>query len=184
MSEKKNKGWNNLKPEVYSFGNMSREKHKELSRKGAEKSHQVARERRTAKQALQDILELKASPDIFNAAEIPEEIKQALQKHADNLTMYDILMLVSVGVAAGGNVRALEFVRDSVGDMPVKQMDISGLEIMTEADREMIRHIEERMKNNEMIYVVDEQTGQGKFENVKPDTAAGGEDKEGKGNDN
>ena len=35
-----------------------------------------------------------------------------------------------------------------------------------------------------MIYVVDEQTGQGKFENVKPDTAAGEEDKEGRGNDN
>lgn len=155
MSEQKtNKGWSNLKPEVYSFGNMSREKHKELSRKGAEKSHQVARERRTARQALQDILELKASPDIFNAAEIPEEIKQALQKHADNLTMYDILMLVSVGVAAGGNVRALEFVRDSVGDMPVKSIDISG-EITTEADRQLLEDIYKRLNDPDITIVAD-----------------------------
>lgn len=155
MSDNKNKGWSNLKPEVYSFGNMSREKHKELSRKGAEKSHQVARERRTAKQALQDILELKASPDIFNAAEIPEEIKQALQKHADNLTMYDILMLVSVGVAAGGNVRALEFVRDTYGDQPVKQLNIDGASIVTDADRELMEQINSRLNNPDVTIAFD-----------------------------
>lgn len=176
MSEKKNKGWENLQGKRYSFANMDKEKHLELSRRGAEQSHKVARERRTAKQCLADILNLEATPDILNAAELPEELKATIAKHADNLTMYDLLMLVSVGLGVGGNVRALEFVRDSVGDMPTKQIDVSGIEVMTEADRSLLKHIEERMRNNEIVYVVDEQTGQGNFENVKPDPAAGGED--------
>lgn len=176
MSEKRtNKGWKNLQPQKYSFANKPKEELRELAKKGAQRMHEVKQERRTAKQCLADILSLEATPDIIAGADLDPLIAEQLQKYADKITMYDLINLVAVGAAAGGNVRAMEFCRDSVGDMPVKSIDISGMEIMTEADREMLRHIEERLKNNEMIYVVDEQTGQGKFENVKPDTAAGEE---------
>ena len=176
MSEKKNKGWNNLQPDKYSFANMDKEKLREISKKGAQRMHEVKQERRTAKQCLADILSLEATPDIIAGADLDPLIAEQLQKYADKITMYDLINLVAVGAAAGGNVRAMEFCRDSVGDMPTKQIDVSGIEIMTEADRSLLQNIEERMRNNEIVYVVDEQTGQGSFENVKPDTAAGAED--------
>lgn len=188
MSDNKNKGWKNLKPEVYSFKNMPKDKLREISKKGAKRMLEVKQERRTAKQCLADILSLEATPAIIAGAELDPLIAEQLQKYAGKLTMYDLINLVAVGQAAGGNMRAAEYCRDSVGDMPVKQMDISGLEIMTEADRELMKTIEERLRNNEIVHVIDEQTGEGHFETVKEyeerTTAAGGEDKEGKGNDN
>ena len=176
MSEKKNKGWNNLQPDKYSFANMDKEKLREISKKGQARMVEVTQERRTAKQCLTDILSLEATESIIAGAELDPEIAEQLKAYADKITMYDLINLVAVGIAAGGNVRAMEFVRDSVGDMPTKQIDVSGIEVMTEADRSLLQHIEERMRNNEIVYVVDEQTGQGTFENVKPDPAAGGED--------
>lgn len=159
MSDKKtNKGWENLQGKKYSFANYDKAKHLELSRKGAEKSHQVARERRTAKQALEDILKLDCTPGIVEGAELPEELKAIIKAHATDISLYDLLMLVSVGLGVGGNVRALEFVRDSVGDAPTKSVSLEGVNIMTPEDREMIRHIEERLNRTDIMVVEDTTT--------------------------
>ena len=151
---KRNKGWENLQGKRYSFANMDKEKHRELSRKGAEKSHQVARERRTAKQALEDILKLDCTPGIIENAELPEELKEIMKVHADSLTLYDLLMCVAVGVGVGGNVRALEFVRDSVGDMPTKQVRLDSNDLMTDADRQMLEHLTKLIESGERLDIV------------------------------
>lgn len=147
MSEQKtNKGWNNLQGKRYSFANMDREKHLEISRRGAEQSHKVAKERRTAKKCLEDILTLECTEDIISGANIDPLLAEQLKQYADKITMYDLLMLVSVGLGVGGNVRALEFVRDSVGDMPVKQLNIDS-NATTPEDRELLETISKRLND-------------------------------------
>jgi len=155
MSDKKNKGWNNLQPDKYSFANMDKKKLREISKKGQARMIEVTQERRTAKQCLTDILNLEATESIVAGAELDPEIAEQLKAYADKITMYDLINLVAVGIAAGGNVRAMEFVRDSVGDMPTKQIDVSGIEVMTEADRQLLEHVAARLENPDMLIVED-----------------------------
>lgn len=167
MSGKKNAGWNNLQPDKYSFANMDKKKLREISKKGAQRMLEVKQERRTAKQCLVDILSLECTEEIIAGAELPQEIAEQLKQYAGRITMYDLINLVAVGQAAGGNMRAAEYCRDTIGDMPTKQIDISGIEVMTEADRQLLEHVAARLENPDMLIV----------EDVTPkDKAAGGED--------
>ena len=155
MSGKKNAGWNNLQPDKYSFANMDKKKLREISKKGQARMIEVTQERRTAKQCLTDILNLEATESIVAGAELDPEIAEQLKGYADKITMYDLINLVAVGLAAGGNVRALEYCRDSVGDMPTKQIDVSGIEVMTEADRKLIEQVNARLNNPDMVIAYD-----------------------------
>lgn len=156
MSEEKktNRGWQNLQGKKYSFANIPKERLTEISRKGQEKTTQIRKERRTAKQALTDILALEATPDIINSAELPDEVREALKAHIPNITMYDLLQLVAVGLGVGGNMRALEYVRDTAGDQPVKQIELNE-NVTTDADRELIARISERLNNPDITIVAD-----------------------------
>lgn len=177
MSEKKNKGWNNLQPDKYSFANMPKDKLRAISRKGQARMVEVTQERRTAKQCLTDILGLEATESIIAGAELDPEIAEQLKGYADKITMYDLINLVAVGLAAGGNVRALEYVRDSVGDIPVKQISVEGANIMTNEDRTLLEHVAARLNDPDMLIVADvtaKETAGAISDKQTP--AAGGED--------
>lgn len=156
MSEEKktNRGWQNLQGKKYSFANIPKERLTEISRKGQEKTTQIRKERRTAKQALTDILALEATPDIINSAELPDEVREALKAHIPNITMYDLLQLVAVGLGVGGNMRALEYVRDTAGDQPVKQIEVSD-NVTTEQDRELLKAISARLNDPDIVIAAD-----------------------------
>ena len=160
MSEgrKRNKGWDNLQGQKYSFANMDREKLREITRKGAEKTHQIVRARKTAKECLKDILSLEATDDIIAGAELPPEIAQRLKNHSENITMYDLIHLVAVGLAAGGNMRAIEYLRDTCGEAPVKQLSVDS-NIMTMQDRELLETISKRLNDPDITIVADVTNG-------------------------
>lgn len=157
MSEKKrtNKGWANLRPDIYGFGNMDKEKLREVSRKGAEKTHQIVRERKTAQQCLADILSLEATPDIVAGADLDPVIAEQLKQYAGRITLYDLVNLVATGAAIGGNMRAAEYIRDTYGDMPTKQVRIDSDDIMTPEDRLMIQQLYERLESTDIAVVAD-----------------------------
>ena len=69
------------------------------------------------------------------------------------MTLYDLIHVVAVGRALDGNVKAMEYVRDTHGDKPTDKIDITG-DIMTESDRAMISKISERLDNGERIEIV------------------------------
>lgn len=146
------KGWKNLEKRV-SFNAMDPEKAAEIRRKGAEAVNALKGEKRTAREALENILTLKASDAIISGADLPEELADRLKRSGISITMYDLLQLVAVGRAAGGNMKAYELIRDTYGDMPVKQIEVSE-NITTDSDREMMRQLTERLKNGERLEVV------------------------------
>ena len=150
------KGWLNLKEgqTKHNLKVIDPEKAKEIRRKGAEAVNQLKGEKRTAREALENILTLKASDGILSKADLDSELAERLKKSGINITMYDLLQLVAVGRAAGGNMKAYELIRDTYGDMPVKQIEVTE-NITTDADREMLRQINERLQQAETVQIVE-----------------------------
>lgn len=142
----------NLRKRV-PFNQMDPEKVKEIRRKGAAAVNQLHGKKKTAKQALADVLTLKVSDEIVSAAGIDPAIAAKLKRDNPDATMYDLIQAVAVGRALEGNVKAMEYVRDTHGDAPIKQIEVTE-NITTDADREMLRQINARLKDGGRLEVV------------------------------
>ncbi|MBQ3890109.1 MAG: hypothetical protein II740_02015, partial [Lachnospiraceae bacterium] len=68
-------------------------------------------------------------------------------------TIYDLMQIVAAGRAVGGNMKAYELIRDTYGDMPVKQVEITE-NVTTDQDREMMRQLSELLKDGGRLEVV------------------------------
>jgi len=147
------KGWRNLEKRQ-SFNRMDPEKLREISKKGAAASLKVRGEKKTAREALENILSLKATDKIINEADLSPEMAERLKRSGIEVTFYDLIQLVAVGRAVGGNIKAAEYVRDTFGDMPIKQVEITE-NITTDADRALLQGIAERLQNVEIVQTVE-----------------------------
>ena len=148
------KGWKNLQPGKYNLATMDPEKALEIRRKGAEAIHKLHGEKKTAKQSLEKILTLKIDDDILAAADLPADLAKKLKRSNPDATIYDLIQIVAAGRAIGGNIKAAEYIRDTHGDAPKQQIELT--ESMTDQDREMLQQINARLQNAEMIQVIDQ----------------------------
>ena len=147
------KGWKNLQPEKYNFAVMDQEKRKEICRKGAEAVNKIKGEKRTAKEALENILTLRVNDKIISAADLEPELAERLKRSGIDITLYDLIQLVAAGRAVGGNMKAYELIRDTYGDMPVKQIEVTE-NVTTDADRELMRQLSERLQEGGHLEIV------------------------------
>ena len=139
------KGWDNLQPEKYNFAVMDKDKQREISRKGGIAVQKLHGEKKTARQALERILTLKVDDSILAGADLPEDLAAKLKRDNPNATLYDLIQLVAVGKAAGGNMKAYELIRDTHGDKPVDKVQLEA-DITTEADRALMASIASRLE--------------------------------------
>lgn len=146
------KGWKNLQPEKYNFSVMDKEKHREICRKGAAAVNKLHGERKTAKQALENILTLKVNDEIIAGADLPPEIAERLKRSNPDATIYDLIQIVAAGRAVGGNIKAAEYIRDTYGDKPHDTVEINA-NITTDQDRELMRRIAERLDDPDIEIV-------------------------------
>ena len=146
------KGWLNLKPQ--SFGTLSPERQREISRKGGVAVQKLHGEKKSARESLEKILTLKVDDGILAAADVPEEFIQKLKRDNPNATLYDLIHLVVVGRAIGGNMKAYELIRDTHGDKPIERVEVTE-NITTDADRELMRSIAERLEKGDIQVVKD-----------------------------
>ena len=151
------KGWINLEKRV-SFNQMSPEKRKEICRKGAEAVNQLHGEKKSAKQSLEKILTLKATPDIVAVADLPEELASKLRRDNPDATLYDLIQLVAVGNAVRGSMKAYELIRDTHGDKPIDRVEVTD-NITTDADRALMSEIADRLRQAESVQIVSDITG-------------------------
>ena len=154
--EGKEKGYINLVEgqTLHNFRNKTPEELKAISRKGAEAVNRLHGKQKTAKEALQGILTLKATPEIMEASDAPPEVIEKLRRDNPDATIYDLLQAVAVGRAARGNIAAMQYVRDTAGDKPQDKVEISN-NIMTDQDRELMQQISDRLKAAEICIVDD-----------------------------
>jgi len=150
------KGWSNLEKRV-PFNQMEPEKLREISRKGGEAVQKLYGEKKTAKEALENILTLKIDDRIIGKADLEPELAERLKRSNPNATIYDLMQIVAVGRALGGNMKSYELIRDTYGDAPIKQIEINE-NITTDSDRELMRQLSERLQQADVV-VVQDQTG-------------------------
>ena len=133
---------------------MTPERRREISAKGAEAVNKLHGEKKTAKQSLENILTLKVTPEIIAGADLPDEIAERMKRDNPDATLYDLIQIVAVGRAVGGNVKAMEYVRDTHGDKPIERVEVTE-NVTTEADRELMRRIAERLDSPDVIIAAD-----------------------------
>jgi hypothetical protein len=142
-----------------SFNTLDKEKLHEIAVKGGKAVQELHGEKRTAKQSIEKILTLKITDDILSGADIDEKIAERLKRDNPNATLYDLIQLVAVGKAIDGNVKAMEYVRDTHGDKPQDKVQIDGLNVMTDADRAMLERISERIEKADDVLIVKDVDG-------------------------
>ena len=150
------KGWKNLEKRV-PFNKMSPEKRKEICRKGQKALMQLHGEKKTARQSLEKILTIKVDDELLASADVPDELIKKLRRDNPNATIYDLIQLVAVGKALGGNMKSYELIRDTHGDKPIDRVEVTD-NVTTDADRELMRQIAQRLEKAESVQIVEDIT--------------------------
>lgn len=153
------KGWKNLEKRV-PFNQMTPEKRKEICRKGQKALMQLHGEKKSARQSLEKILTIKVDDELLETADVPNELIKKLRRDNPNATIYDLIQLVAVGKALGGSMKGYELIRDTHGDKPIDRVEVTD-NITTEADRDLMKQIAQRLEKAESVQIVEDITGDG-----------------------
>ena len=97
---------------------------------------------------------MKATYEIIAGADIDPKIAERLRRDNPDATLYDLIQAVAVGRALDGSINAMQYVRDTHGDAPKTQIEVSE-NITTDQDRELLQAINDRLQNVEVVKVVD-----------------------------
>lgn len=154
--EGRQKGWLNIKP--IPLTERPEEEAREIRRKGAEAVNKLHGEKKTARESLERMLSILATDDIIAQADMETALAERLKKENPHMTVYDVINATAIGRAMSGNVRAAEYVRDTAGDKPTEKIDVTG-QIMTDADRDLLQTIGDRLNNAELTVVKDQTEG-------------------------
>ena len=103
--EKSTRKYNVENIEPYFFNKLSKEQRSEIARKGAEATNRIRKEKKTLKQTLEVLLDMK-------------DIKS-------NLTMQEKICIALTNEAGNGNTRAFEVLRDTIGQKPTDKQEIT-----------------------------------------------------------
>lgn len=113
----------------------TKEEQREIAKKGGIASGKVRRRKRTMKEAAQLILNGKP-PEQFNALLEEYGIEE---KDSTNLML---VMIKAAQMAANGNLKAAEFLRDTIGENPKYKLYQKRLELM-EAEQDDTSFVDE-----------------------------------------
>ena len=112
-----------------------KENFKELSSKGGKASVKKRKEVRHAKEILRDLL----SQDLSH-----EEVVQILGKDSSDRNTYSVMIQKMVQVANSGNVKAFAELRDTFGDKPTEEVNLTA-NVITDKDRQLLALLSEKM---------------------------------------
>ena len=100
------------------------------------------------------MLSILATDEIIAQADIENALAERLKRENPHMTVYDVMNASAIGRAISGNVKAMEYVRDTHGDKPVDKVDVTG-NIMTDSDRELLQTVNARLGQAEITVVQD-----------------------------
>ena len=115
---------------LYQIGSNP-EKDKAITTAGAAVTNATRAQRRTFAEDIRELLAKRADDNTLQAAGIKAG------------TYQDAIIAAQVREASKGNVRAIEFLRDTAGEAPVKQAEITAQ--VTEGDKELLRKVQQRL---------------------------------------
>ncbi len=118
---------------LISFGERTEDEQREIARKGGVASGKARRRKRTMAEALQLITN---TPVNAEQAEILRKYGFAEQ----DCTYLMLMMIKAVQMASEGNLKAAEFVRDTLGENPQYKINEKRLQVLI-ADKEASRAV-------------------------------------------
>lgn len=128
----------NLRPQ----SSRTKSEQRRIASKGGKASAAKRRERKALKESLGVALDIALSGKVdTDLSKI--DFADALQ--AEGLSMQDKIAVAMIAEAANGNVRAAEFIRDTMGEKPVEKLDITG--DIAQAEKDIAAHIRKRKRS-------------------------------------
>lgn len=137
----------NLKP-CRTLDQLEPEERKERQQAGGAASGESRRARRSLREICQAIADLPLSDkEVLTDAGAQRIAEQTEQQTGKPCTIYEAMAAAQAVQAMAGNVKAFVAFRDSAGDKPADQMEITA-EAVTDADRELMQNIQKRLQKN------------------------------------
>lgn len=116
---------------------LTHEERQEQARKGQRASAQKKRDNRTFKELALLIMSEEATPEDIKRYNLPEGSSNSL-----------VMLAAAAKKAKEGDMKALEVFRDTAGQMPTKEVQVSA-EVFTEANKALLDKVAERIKKDE-----------------------------------
>lgn len=116
----------NLKP---PFNKLTPSEHRKIAKKGAKKSAEVRREKKTMREMLDYLLE-----------------KEITNNKGEKATTLEAMMTAVCKKAISGDIKANEFVRDTTGQRPIETHVITTPEQIEEAQSELDKALQDAKK--------------------------------------
>lgn len=138
----------NLRP-CRTLDQLPPEERRELQQAGGAASGVTRRARRSLKETCQMIAELALSNKEALTDEGAQRIAEQIEEQTGKpCTIYEAMAAAQAVQAMAGNVKAFVAFRDSAGDKPADQVEISA-ETITDADRQLMDNIKRRLEKND-----------------------------------
>ena len=106
---------------LISQSERTKAEQREIARKGGIASGKARREKRALKDTLEELL---AMPMKDGKSADLEQIKSIAGVKGKNITMQEAIMLAMLDKAVKGDLKAAEYVRDTIGQKPDSRMNI------------------------------------------------------------
>ena len=117
----------------------------EIQRKGAQALNAMHAHRRSMAEIMDDLLKKPANKVLALLTEDEQHTKLSTLMAGTDATVYDLVAArMAIEAIANGDTKAATFVRDSAGDKPVEQQEISA-NVMTDADRALLAKVSKRV---------------------------------------
>lgn len=141
------KSLENLRP-CKTLDEMPREEAEKMRTEGRTKGHETKRRRQTIREICEHMLALPLSDrEAVTDEKAQQMIVQIEQATGRKPTLYEAITAAQVAAAMDGNTKAAAFVRDSVGDKPIDQVQVS--EAVTDGDRALMAKLEARLQHKD-----------------------------------
>lgn len=118
---------------------------KEELQKGQRAAAKKRKERRAARELMQDILNMATGTDTLEAGTL-EEVAQEIAQAEGSLSVYQAALIAQAARAVAGDTAAAAFCRDTAGDKPTDRQEISGQ--ITAGDKALCEAVAARLEVN------------------------------------
>lgn len=140
----------NLRPGT-AIKDMEPERKREIQQAGQRASVEAQKKRRTIKAIYADLLQQPDSVEGLEDEELSQRVQEMARARGKPVTLYESIAVAMAAKAKAGDVKAAVFVRDSAGDKPADQVEISA-ETITDADRQLMDNIKRRLEKNDTAH--------------------------------
>lgn len=141
------KSLENLRP-CKTLDQLDATEKRERQQAGGTASGESRRARRSLREICQAIADLPLTDkDVLTDAGAQRIAEQTEEQTGKPCTIYEAMAAAQAVQAMAGNVKAFVAFRDSAGDKPADQVELTA-ETMTDADRELLANVQKRLQNN------------------------------------